>query len=58
MTSKNAFGSIPLAELKSVPVFFNDRIASRTAWTIATEDTKEKTIKFYKHKPPGYSAQT
>ena len=31
MTSKNALGSIPLAEEKSVPVFFRDCIAVRTA---------------------------
>jgi hypothetical protein len=43
MTSKNDFGSIPLAELKSVPVFLRDLIASRTPCTIATQDTSEKT---------------
>ena len=43
ITSKKALGSIPLADVKSVPVFFSERIASRTACTIATEDTKEKT---------------
>ena len=43
MTSKKALGSIPRAEEKSVPVFLSDLIASRTAWTIATEDTREKT---------------
>ena len=43
MTSKNAFGSIPLADVKSVPVFFSDCIAARIPCTAATQDTREKT---------------
>ena len=43
MTSKNALGSIPWAEVKSVPVFFKERIAARMPWTAATHDTREKT---------------
>lgn len=43
MTSKNAFGSMPRADEKSVPVFFSDCIAARTPCTIATQDTSEKT---------------
>src|SRR6266850_1799436 len=43
MTSKNAFGSIPWADMKSVPVFFSDFIAARMQCTAATQDTREKT---------------
>jgi hypothetical protein len=43
MTSKNAFGSIPWADVKSVPVFFSDFIAARIPCTAATQDTREKT---------------
>lgn len=43
MTSKNAFGSIPCAELKSVPVFFSEAIAARMPCTAATHETREKT---------------
>jgi hypothetical protein len=43
ITLKNAFGSIPCAVEKSVPVFLSECIAARTACTIATQDTKEKT---------------
>jgi len=43
ITSKNDLGSIPFAEVKSVPVFFKDCIAARTACTMATQDTSEKT---------------
>ncbi len=43
ITSKNALGSMPRAEVKLVPVFFKERMASRTACTIATEDTNENT---------------
>lgn len=44
MTSKKALGSIPFAEEKSVPVFFNDCIAARMPCTAATQETKEKTV--------------
>ena len=43
MTLKNAFGSMPFALDQSVPVFLRDAIAARTACTIATLDTSEKT---------------
>ena len=43
MTSKNSFGSMPCAETQSVPVFLSDCIAERTACTIATAETSEKT---------------
>lgn len=43
MTSKNDLGSMLLADEKSVPVFFKDCMAARTACTIATADTNEKT---------------
>jgi len=39
----NAFGSIPFADAKSVPVFFSECIASRTACSMATQETSEKT---------------
>ena len=44
MTLKNAFGSMPCADVQSVPVFFNDLIAARIPWTAATQDTREKTV--------------
>ena len=44
MTSKNAFGSMPFALVKSVPVFLSDAIAARMPWTAATQLTSEKTI--------------
>lgn len=44
MIPKKDFGSIPLAVLKSVPVYRSDLIASRTPCTIATQDTKENTV--------------
>lgn len=34
---------MPCAEEKSVPVFFSDFMAARTACTIATQETREKT---------------
>jgi hypothetical protein len=34
---------MPCAELKSVPVFFSDCMAARTACTMATHETSEKT---------------
>jgi hypothetical protein len=43
MTSKKALGSMPLADEKSVPVFFSDCIAARMPCTAATQDTSEKT---------------
>ena len=43
MTAKNAFGSIPRADVKSVPVFLSRCIASRMPWYAATHDTSEKT---------------
>ena len=43
MTSKNAFGSIPWADTKSVPVFFSECMAARIPCTAATQDTREKT---------------
>ena len=45
MTSKNDLGSIPCAELKSVPVFLSDCMAARIPCTAATQDTREKTVK-------------
>lgn len=45
MTSKKDLGSMPFAEVKSVPVFFSECIAARTAWTMATQDTSEKTAR-------------
>ena len=45
MSSKNARGSIPCADVKSVPVFFNECIAARIPCTAATADTNEKTFK-------------
>lgn len=34
---------MPWADTKSVPVFFKDCMAARTACTIATQETREKT---------------
>jgi hypothetical protein len=45
MTPKNAFGSMPCADVKSVPVFFSDRMAAAMPWYAATQDTREKTAK-------------
>lgn len=45
MTSKNALGSMPRAEEKSVPVFFRECIAARIPCTAATQETSEKTEK-------------
>src|ERR1700733_2480978 len=42
-TLKNCLGSIPCADVASVPVFFRDCIAARSACTIATAETNEKT---------------
>lgn len=44
MTSKNALGSMPCAETKSVPVFLSDCIAALMPCTAATQDTSEKTV--------------
>ena len=54
MTSKNALGSMPRAEEKSVPVFLRECIAARIACTAATQETKEKTEDHgkYEKKPP------
>jgi hypothetical protein len=41
-TQKKTY-SIPLAEEKSVPVFFNDFMAARMPCTAATHETSEKT---------------
>lgn len=49
MTSKKAFGSIPWAVDQSVPVFFKECMAARTAWTIATQETNENTVLFHEH---------
>jgi hypothetical protein len=45
MTPKNFFGSMPCADVKSVPVFLSDFIAALMAWYAETQDTNEKTIK-------------
>jgi hypothetical protein len=45
MTPKNAFGSMPCADVKSVPVFLSDRMAAAMPWYAATQDTREKTAK-------------
>ena len=44
MTLKKALGSMPCADVQSVPVFFSDFIAARIPWTAATQDTSEKTV--------------
>lgn len=43
ITSKNALGSMPRADEKSVPVFLSECIAARMPCTAATQDTREKT---------------
>lgn len=45
---------MPSADEKSVPVFFNDCIAARTPWTMATHDTSEKTMR-QNHEPGNLS---
>ena len=44
ITSKNAFGSMPAAEVQSVPVFLSERMAARMPCTAATQETREKTV--------------
>ena len=52
ITSKNAFGSMPWAEVKSVPVFLSDLMAARIPCTAATQDTREKTVELFRLAEP------